>query len=63
MSSKENKKTVKPICLEHQIGSLEYHIKKVKKDHSRQFEPFVGIPMDIAEAILVTLKRLPKGVD
>lgn len=59
---KNKKPTIKPISTAQQISSLEYHINK-RKQNTSTFKYFVELPIGIAEAILVTLKRLPKGVD
>lgn len=59
MSSKQNKKTVKPMSLEDQIKQLEYAVRI----SATIADPSCLIPSKVAHAILVTLKRLPKGVD
>lgn len=59
MGTFKPKATVKPISLEDQIKQLEYAVRV----SAVIADPSCLIPSKVAHAILVTLKRLPKGVD
>ena len=58
MSMKRNKPTVKPVSLERQIHNLEIALNNALLNNTS-----CRLGLQTAEAILVTLKRLPKGVD
>ena len=58
MSIKKGKPTIKPMSLEKQIHNLELAINNAVLNNTS-----CRIGVLTAKSILVTLKRLPKGVD
>lgn len=54
----KKKPTVKPMSLEEQIEQLEHSVRI----SAVTADPSCLIPSKVAHAILITLKRLPKGV-
>ena len=58
MPLKRSRPTVKPMSLEKQIHNLEIALNNALLNNTS-----CRLGLHTAEAILVTLKRLPKGVD